>query len=92
MLPEKWVIQDTYSNTGQTKDTGCPADYDETVLLPFVYKNFVKFIGFEVLPSEGSLQSGNVLLQIDEDYRQAIEILKGLEPQSERNASYGIVY
>ena len=92
VLPEKWVIQDTYSNTGQTKDTGCPADYDETVLLPFVYKNFVKFIGFEVLPSDGSLQSGNVLLQIDEDYRQAIEILKGLEPQSERNASYGIVY
>ena len=83
MLPEKWVISDTYSNTGQIKDTGCPAEYDETILMPFVYKNFVKFIGFDVLPSEGSLQSGNILLQIDEDYRQAIEILKELEPQSE---------
>ena len=60
--------------------------------MAYVYKNFIKYIGFEVLPSEGSLQSGNILLQIDEDYKQAIEILKGLEPQSERNASYGIVY
>lgn len=92
ILPEKWVIGDTYSSSGQRKDTGCPADYDETILLPFVYKNFVKFIGFDVLPSEGSLQSGNILLQIDEDYKQAKEILKGLEPQSERRAIYSIVY
>tara|TARA_R110000824_G_scaffold205274_4_gene390064 strand:- start:3139 stop:4728 length:1590 start_codon:yes stop_codon:yes gene_type:complete len=92
VLPEKWVISDTYSNTGQAKDTGCPAEYDETILMPFVYKNFTKFIGFDVLPSEGSLQSGNILLQIDEDYRQAIEILKELEPQSERQAVYGVAW
>jgi hypothetical protein len=92
VLPEKWVISDTYSNTGQIKDTGCPAEYDETILMPFVYKNFTKFIGFDVLPSEGSLQSGNILLQIDEDYRQAIEILKELEPQSERQAVYGVAW
>tara|TARA_R100000655_G_scaffold74701_1_gene113577 strand:- start:7 stop:1590 length:1584 start_codon:yes stop_codon:yes gene_type:complete len=92
ILPEKWVIQDTYSNTGQAKDTGCPADYDETILLPFVYKNFVKFIGFDVLPSEGSLQSGNILLQIDEDYKQAKEILKELQPQSESQPVYGVAW
>ena len=92
VLPEKWVIQDTYSNTGQAKDTGCPADYDETVLLPFVYKNFVKFIGFDVLPSEGSLQSGNILLQIDEDYQQAKEILKELQPQSESQPLYCVAW
>ena len=90
ILPEKWVIQDTYLDTGQFKDTGCPADYDETILLPFVYKNFVKFIGFDVLPSEGSLQSGNILLQIDEDYKQAKEILKELQPQSESQPVYGV--
>ena len=92
ILPEKWIINDVIRSSGYSRSTGCPAEYDETVLMPFVYKNFLKFIGFEVLPSEGSLQSGNVLLQIDEDYKQAIEILKGLEPQSERNAGYGIVY
>ena len=92
ILPEKWVGTDIISSSGHSKTTGCPAEYDETVLMPFIYKNFTKFIGFDVLPSEGSLQSGNILLQIDEDYKQAIEILKGLEPQSERNAGYGIVY
>ena len=83
---------EAYDNIGNTKPTGCPAGYEESILMAFVYKNFTKYIGFEVLPSEGSLQSGNILLQIDEDYKQAIEILKGLEPQSERNAGYGIVY
>ena len=92
ILPEKWTISDVSSSTGHSKTTGCPAEYHESVLLPFVYKNYTKFIGFEVLPGEGSLQSGNILLQIDEDYKQAIEILKGLEPQSERNAGYSIVY
>jgi len=92
ILPEKWTLSDVSSSSGHSKTTGCPAEYHESVLLPFVYKNYTKFIGFEVLPSEGSLQSGNILLQIDEDYRQAIEILKGLEPQSERNAGYSIVY
>ena len=92
VLPEKMPQKDAYSNTGNSEATGCPAGYEESILMAFVYKNFIKYIGFEVLPSEGSLQSGNILLQIDEDYKQAIEILKGLEPQSERNAGYGIVY
>jgi hypothetical protein len=92
VLPEKMPQKDAYSNTGNSEATGCPAGYEETVLMAFVYKNFIKYIGFEVLPSEGSLQSGNILLQIDEDYRQAIEILKGLEPQSERQPIYGVVY
>lgn len=92
VLPEKMKQNEAYDNIGNTKPTGCPAGYEESILMAFVYKNFIKYIGFEVLPSEGSLQSGNILLQIDEDYKQAIEILKGLEPQSERNAGYGIVY
>ena len=92
VLPEKMPQKDAYSNTGNSEATGCPAGYEESILMAFVYKNFVKYIGFEVLPGEGSLQSGNILLQIDEDYKQAIEILKGLEPQSERNAGYSIVY
>ena len=92
VLPEKMPQKDAYSNTGNSEATGCPAGYEETVLMAFVYKNFIKYIGFEVLPGEGSLQSGNILLQIDEDYRQAIEILKGLEPQSERQPIYGVVY
>lgn len=92
VLPEKMPQKDAYSNTGNSEATGCPAGYEETVLMAFVYKNFIKYIGFEILPGEGSLQSGNILLQIDEDYRQAIEILKGLEPQSERQPIYGVVY
>ena len=92
VLPEKMPQKDAYSSSGNSEATGCPAGYEETVLMAFVYKNFIKYIGFEVLPSEGSLQSGNILLQIDEDYRQAIEILKGLEPQSERQPIYGVVY
>jgi hypothetical protein len=92
VLPDKMPQKSAYSNTGNSEATGCPAEYNETILLPFVYKNFVKFIGFDVLPSEGSLQSGNILLQIDEDYRQAIEILKELEPQVERQAVYGVAW
>ena len=92
VLPEKMRQNEAYDNLGNSEATGCPAGYEETVLMAFVYKNFIKYIGFEVLPSEGSLQSGNILLQIDEDYRQAIEILKGLEPQSERQPIYGVVY
>ena len=92
VLPKKMRQNEAYDNFGNSEATGCPAGYEETVLMAFVYKNFIKYIGFEVLPGEGSLQSGNILLQIDEDYRQAIEILKGLEPQSERQPIYGIVY
>ena len=97
ILPDRWSEADVSLNSylwdyDGTRHTGCPAGYEETVLMPFIYKNFVKFIGFDVLPSEGSLQSGNILLQIDEDYRQAIEILKELEPQSERQAVYGVAW
>ena len=97
ILPDRWSEADVSLNSNLwdydgTRHTGCPAGYEETVLMPFVYKNFVKFIGFDVMPSEGSLQSGNILLQIDEDYRQAIEILKELEPQSERQPLYSVAW